>query len=333
MNPATNTESTMTATASKKPRAAKRTDVHRPGAIIPTDYQPVLAYYFGKGLERGMGVNCASDFGHYKKDENGVEQYVSGEHAPGGYCCLAGLREIVKVKFAEVGGAGSCSVCKAHFSAGEVWRHVPTGEHIHLGHDCAMKYELFADDPEWTAKLAMIEQHRKALIEERARSVKFDAFVRAYPFLADVLEMVDEKGILADMKNKVRKYGSLSEKQIDFACSVASRMLCPARPPRAADVNVRAPEGRVVVEGIVISKKLYESDFGSTFKVTVKAISSQGVSCTAAYKFLALQFKNTTSTAPEGYKCKSGRFKVPVGSVAEVCTKPGAKIQYAGPGG
>jgi hypothetical protein len=70
-----------------------------------------------------------------------------------------------------------------------------------------------------------------------------------------------------------------------------------------------------------------------TFKVTVKAISSQGVSCTAAYKFLALQFKNTTSTAPEGYKCKSGRFKVPVGSVAEVCTKQGAKIQYAGPGG
>jgi hypothetical protein len=70
-----------------------------------------------------------------------------------------------------------------------------------------------------------------------------------------------------------------------------------------------------------------------TFKVTVKAISSQGVSCAAAYKFLALQFKNTTSTAPEGYKCKNGGFKAPVGSVPEVCTKPGAKIQYAGPGG
>ncbi len=68
-------------------------------------------------------------------------------------------------------------------------------------------------------------------------------------------------------------------------------------------------------------------------KVTVKAISSQGVSCTAAYKFLGLQFKDTTSTAPEGYKCKNGGFKAPVGTVAVVCTKPGAKIQYAGPGG
>lgn len=46
-------------------------------------------------------------------------------------------------------------------------------------------------------------------------------------------------------------------------------------------------------------------------KVTVKAISSQGVSCAAAYKFLALQFKNTTSTVPEGFKCKVGRFKAP----------------------
>jgi hypothetical protein len=70
-----------------------------------------------------------------------------------------------------------------------------------------------------------------------------------------------------------------------------------------------------------------------TVKLTVKAISSQGVSCAAAYKFLALQLKNTTSTAPESYKCKIGRFKAPPGSVPEVCTKPGAKIQYAGPGG
>jgi hypothetical protein len=70
-----------------------------------------------------------------------------------------------------------------------------------------------------------------------------------------------------------------------------------------------------------------------TLKVTVEAISSQGVSCAAAYKFLALQFKNTTSTPTEGYKCEIGHFKAPVGFVPEVCTKPGAKVQYAGPGG
>ncbi len=69
------------------------------------------------------------------------------------------------------------------------------------------------------------------------------------------------------------------------------------------------------------------------YKVTIKAISTQGVSCAAAYKFLALQYKNHTSTIPEHYKCATGKFKVPVGTVPQVCTKPGAKIQYAGQGG
>jgi hypothetical protein len=70
-----------------------------------------------------------------------------------------------------------------------------------------------------------------------------------------------------------------------------------------------------------------------TLKVTIKAISAQGVSCAAAYKFLGLQYKNTTSTVPEGYRCKIGRFKAPAGSVPEVCAKSGSKIQFAGPGG
>lgn len=267
-------------TTIKKPRASKRTDPHRPGAIVPADYQPVLAYYFGKALERGMGVNCEIDLSHSydERDADGkfIHHFVRGTHTPDGRCCIIGLREIAKASFADVGSAGSCSVCKAYFSAGEVWKHVPTGEHIHLGHNCAEKYELFADDAEWTAKLAMVEQHRKALIEERARSAKLDNFVKCYPFMAGVLEMQDEKGILLDMKNKVRKYGSLSEKQIDFACSVASRMLCPARPPRAPDVNVKAPEGRVVVEGVVISKKQYVSDYGESVKMTVKVTTPEG---------------------------------------------------------
>jgi hypothetical protein len=69
------------------------------------------------------------------------------------------------------------------------------------------------------------------------------------------------------------------------------------------------------------------------FKITYKAISTQGVSCAAAYKFLGLESKNKTTTAPEKYKCKSGHFKAPAGLVPQVCTKPGAKIQYAAPGG
>ena len=69
------------------------------------------------------------------------------------------------------------------------------------------------------------------------------------------------------------------------------------------------------------------------YKLTIKAISTQGVSCGAAYKFLGLLEKNHSPATPEHYKCKSGHFKVPAGLVAEVCTRPGARIQYAQQGG
>jgi hypothetical protein len=70
-----------------------------------------------------------------------------------------------------------------------------------------------------------------------------------------------------------------------------------------------------------------------TFKTTVKEISTNGVSCAAAYKFISLQYKQGTRVVPEGYKCTTGHFKTPLGYVPQVCTRRGAKIQYAAQGG
>jgi hypothetical protein len=78
-----------------------------------------------------------------------------------------------------------------------------------------------------------------------------------------------------------------------------------------------------------------EDGMGGTkpFKLTVKAISTHGVSCAAAYKFIGLALNNKTRTTPEKYKCTNGHFKAPLGYVAQVCTKAGARIQYAQQGG
>jgi hypothetical protein len=70
----------------------------------------------------------------------------------------------------------------------------------------------------------------------------------------------------------------------------------------------------------------------SKFKVTVKQITTQGLSCQAAESFLEKLYVSSTG-APEKYKCAVGHFKVPPGKVAEVCTWSGKKIQFAGQGG
>jgi hypothetical protein len=68
-------------------------------------------------------------------------------------------------------------------------------------------------------------------------------------------------------------------------------------------------------------------------KTTIKSIVAQGLTCSAADKFLSALFKDHTSTPPQHFKCAIGHFKAPAGYVPEVCTHKGMKVQYAGPGG
>ncbi|HEX3910436.1 MAG TPA: hypothetical protein VHW67_07030 [Solirubrobacteraceae bacterium] len=81
----------------------------------------------------------------------------------------------------------------------------------------------------------------------------------------------------------------------------------------------------------------FESEPGkpkTKYKLQVKQIVTSGVSCASAFKFLNGLYTTTSGKTPEGYSCKVVKFKVPVGSIPESCTKSGGKkIQFAGKGG
>jgi hypothetical protein len=67
------------------------------------------------------------------------------------------------------------------------------------------------------------------------------------------------------------------------------------------------------------------------FKLPIKQIVTQGVSCTSAYKVITALY--TSGGKTEGFKCTAGKFKVPKYTIPQQCTKPGKKIQFAGQGG
>jgi hypothetical protein len=134
---------------------AKRTDPHRPGAIVPADYEHVLSYN-GATSQDGwpvpsFGINCELDGRTWRDAEGNVVpqssrkavRCVNGKHADDGRCCVMGLLHVADVRM--VGNACRCTVCGTEFVYGEVWLHVPTGEHVHVGHICGRKYELLAD--------------------------------------------------------------------------------------------------------------------------------------------------------------------------------------------
>jgi hypothetical protein len=114
---------------------------------------------------------------------------IPGRPHSGDRCCIAALRDS-GARFAKTGGTGHCSSCGASFRYGEVWKHLPSAEYIHLGHDCADKYGLVSGSRE--EALA----YQKQAAEARSRNAKEkrlvaarDKFLAAEPALAGALSL------------------------------------------------------------------------------------------------------------------------------------------------
>ena len=226
---------------------SKRTDCHRPGAIVPRDYVCLLSYSL-PGVDGGF-----ADPGFAVKEAR--ELWMPAGSLPRGE---------------RFGSLGKCGVCGAHFRHGDIYRHEPTGHLVTMGHDCAGKYELVADRDDWSAALETTKIRRAAFIEGKMRDERLVRFCEREDFGS--IFAIDHP-ILQDMREKVRRFGELSEKQVEFACKLACEAWCPERPKERV---VPAPEGRSVVRGHIVSIKSHEGAFGDSLKMTVKVHTSSG---------------------------------------------------------
>jgi hypothetical protein len=83
------------------------------------------------------------------------------------------------------------------------------------------------------------------------------------------------EGVLIDIVGKLVKYGSISEKSMNYVGILLSKIanlpaleaVKVAEHEAAADV----PVGRINVTGTVVSTKVQDSPYGSTFKMLVKS--------------------------------------------------------------
>jgi len=254
-----------------------RTDPHRPGAIVPHDYSDVMWYDCGSGEEPSMGVNCMKPIFDWA-----TLQAIPGAtaHRADGNCCILGLKEAGR-KFAETDrehGAGKCTVCGAWFRFGMVWEHKPTGELIHVGHDCADKYSLVVNTVNrqgWAQYKATMDRRRSESAKDMKHAKARDKFIAAND-LAEVFAVRDKHTILADMYSRLHQWGSLSDKQVAFARKLAAEIKNPP-PPKAEEAKVAAPTGRQSFTGTIVSAKEYESEYGFSIKITVKVTTPEGI--------------------------------------------------------
>lgn len=224
-----------------------RKNPHRPGTIIPVDYVHVLWYSLFTTV-------------------NGWPQPAANLNL------IVEMRRDPNIRWATTGGTGKCSVCGANFIYGEVWKHEPTGEHIHVGHDCADKYSMVADRTEWEAWHETQKRERATAILAREKAKAREEFFASHPGMAEALALRDQDSVLADMYRKLNYYGSLSENQCSYARKIADRILNPPAP----EAHVPAPQGRVEVTGTVVSVKEHSTQYGDTYKMTVKVGTPDG---------------------------------------------------------
>jgi hypothetical protein len=237
-----------------------RTDIHRPADFVPANYVHILSY----SLPGGDGGACNTDC---TRPVCAFGICIEGHPHSGDNCCLRRLQETGKI----AGYGGKCTVCGARFRHGDVWLHEPTGEHIHLGHDCADKYAMHADRSEWELECGRLAQAKATWLIREAKREQREAFLTANPGLAEDLQC--EHSIVQDIAKRFSEFATLSPKQIELVRKLAAE----ARNPAPVEVNLPAPEGKVGFCGEIVSKKSYEGMYGTQVKITVKVREEAGV--------------------------------------------------------
>lgn len=162
----------------------KRTDIHRPSAIVPADYDLIGFEY--RGPKEG-----ASD------DKMAIRRFLNERGAT----------------YSGHDHGGSCHVCGASALYLGVFHHRPTNTLICVGETCADKMDA---DP---VAFRSFHERAKAGIEAFAGKAKARATL-AERGLSDAFGM---DGIAGDMVRKLVAYGALSDKQWSFLTSLVER--------------------------------------------------------------------------------------------------------------
>lgn len=258
---------------------AARKDVHRPSEISTADYRPLFSFSY-PGMNGEPGINTALMTAVRTGKPQQEPRYRLNEH---GMRMIDGYVTVTspwgKLPFFEKANeSGGCHICGAYYRHGDAYLHEPSGEVVLIGHICSGKMDLCPDRGDWTrrqrelAKLRKDAEYIKARAE-RQEATKSEAveFLRGSPGLTEALET--DHYISRDLKDKLWRYGSLSEKQVALAVKLKREADAPAEDQ---PVEIEPPAGRHEIEGEIVSTKWVDNGFGGGLKMLVQCGNGTG---------------------------------------------------------
>lgn len=229
-----------------------RTDIHRPSAIVPADYEYVACEYL---RER----DCTG----FEGDGDALQNHFE--------CTHAGFSD-------HLHDAHNCHVCgSVNLIYAIVYYHAKSNVYIRVGADCAYKLGLGGTAQLNAFKKRLSEQAEVYAGKQKAQRILSE---RGLTALWDIAFATDRKGFryeentITDIVSKLVRYGSVSDRALSFAESLLGKIgqRAQVEAERAAQDEAAAPcpTGRVTVTGTVLTTKLQDGQWGSTLKFLVR---------------------------------------------------------------
>ncbi|RLF30279.1 MAG: hypothetical protein DRN14_00035 [Thermoplasmata archaeon] len=229
-----------------------RTDIHCPKNIKPEEYMFIIAI-------------PGNDYG---------DPFASMEIARR----RASLHTFIRDgghTFSQHEHGGTCHICGAWASHLAYFLHVPTGQIIKTGFDCASNLSMGDEQAFRKTRDLCAAARKRAQMLINARQLTKEVGIPCMECARF------GHPILADMWNRLNQYGTLTEKQIKFAKKLIEQVKNPEPAEEIQEPSESAPEGKVTVTGEVLAIKAKEGYFNETvWKMMVRSEAGWRVWCT-----------------------------------------------------
>lgn len=240
-----------------------RTDIHRPSAIVPLDYDYLGVFYQGGSEDMEFA---------YRGDHQELDQ-ILGDN----------WWELIGVPDGNYKTKNTCDHCGANFAHGVIYRHRPTSELLVVGHICGHDTLLPATDRAGQRKKLNERNAARHASLRRNREYR-----EAHPELIAAFALAHEErfegcyaaqwhvSTLLDIERRFTSSSpELSDRQADFVLKLAEELPGKLEDQARRDAEKAAAEdvpedGRQTVTGVVLKAEWRENEFGGSLKITVK---------------------------------------------------------------